>query len=215
MEILYYFKPFLQKRKKENLNSVEPLIQYTLEREKDRHLPFLDLNVSRGVQGILETSVYRKPAHTDKYLAFDSHHHICHKKPVAKTLLRRADCLPSSLDSKAEERKHVSNVLKANGYTKTFLRNCQKPVTTSNSLDEREPATDFAAIPYIQGVTEHIKRILNSHNAIVAQKPFQTLGHIFAKPKDPVTKEQRTDAIYSIPCVDCDNEYIEQTKRQF
>ena len=62
----------------------------------------------------------------------------------------------------------------------------------------------FAVIPYLQGVTEPIKRILNSHNVKVAQKPFQTLGHIFAKPKDPVTKEQRTDAIYSIPCNDCD-----------
>ena len=28
-------------------------------------------------------------------------------------------------------------------------------------------------------------------------------------------KEQRTDAIYSIPCNDCDNEYILRTKRQF
>ena len=136
-----------------HLNSVEPSIQFTLEREKDRHLPFLDLNVYRGEQGNLETSIYRKPTHTDKYLAFDSHHPICHKKSVAKTLLRRADCLPSSLDSKAEERKYVSNVLKANGYTKTFLRNCQKPVTNSNALDEREPATGFAVIPYIQGVT--------------------------------------------------------------
>ena len=86
------------------------------------------------------------------------------------------------------------------------FRNCQKPVTNSNTLDEREPATGFAVIPYIQGVTETIKRILNSHNVKVAQKPFQTLGHIFTKPKDPVTKEQRTDAIYSIPCNDCDNE---------
>ena len=51
----------------------------------------------------------------------------------------------------------------------------------SNALDEKEPATGFAVIPYIQGVTEPIKRILNSHNVKVAQKPFQTLGHIFAK----------------------------------
>ena len=171
--------------------------------------------MSRGIKGNLETSVYRKPTHTDKYFAFDFHHPICHKKSVAKTLLRRADCLQSSLDSKAEERNYVSNVLKANGYKKTFLRNCQKPVTTSSTPDEREPATYFAVTPYIQGVTEPIKRILNSHNVKVTQKPFQTLGYIFAKPNDPVTKEQRTDATYSIPCNDCDNEYIGQTKRQF
>ena len=90
-------------------------------------------------------------------------------------------------------------------------------VTAKNQLQivtllmKGNQATGFAVIPYIQGVTEPIKRILNSHNVKVAQKPFQTLGHIFAKPKDPVTKEQRTDAIYSIPCNDCDNEYIGQT----
>ena len=77
-----------------------------------------------------------------------------------------------SLLTKAEERKYASNVVKANGYTKTFLHNCQKPVTNSNALDEREPATGFAVIPYIQGVTKPIKRILNSHNVKVAQKPF-------------------------------------------
>ena len=106
--------------------------------------------MSWGVRGNLETIVYRKLTHTDKYLASDSHHPICHKKSVAKTLLRRANCLPSSLDSKAEGRKYVSYALKANGYTKAFLRNCQKPVTTNNSLHEREQVTGFAVIPYIQ-----------------------------------------------------------------
>ncbi|XP_066021382.1 uncharacterized protein [Pocillopora verrucosa] len=195
-----------------HLNSVKPSIQFTLEREKDKNFPSLDLNVSRGVEGNLETSVYRKPTHTDKYLAFYSHHPICHKTSVVKPFLRRADCLPSSLDSRAEERKYIFNVLKANGYKKTFLRNCQKPVATSNTSNEREPATGFVVIPYIQSVTESVKRILNSHNVKVAPKPFQTLGRIFAKPKDPVTKELRTEAIYSIPCNDCDNEYSGQTK---
>ena len=61
-----------------HFNSVKPSIQFTLECEKDRHLPFLDLNVYRGELGSLETSVHRKPTHTDKYLAFDPHHPICH-----------------------------------------------------------------------------------------------------------------------------------------
>ena len=65
-----------------HLNSVEPSIQLTLEREKDRHLPFLDLNVYIGEQGNLETNIHRKPTRTEKYLAFDSHHPICHKKSV-------------------------------------------------------------------------------------------------------------------------------------
>ncbi|CAH3132924.1 unnamed protein product, partial [Pocillopora meandrina] len=114
------------------LNACEELVSF------DVVSLFTKIPVDLAVKGNLETSVYRKTTHTDKYLAFDSHHPICHKRSVAKTLLWRADCLPSSLDSKAEERKYVSNVLKANGYTKTFLRNCQKPVTTSNALDERE-----------------------------------------------------------------------------
>ena len=114
-----------------HLNSVEPSIQFTIERENDRRLSFLDLNVYRAHRGNLETSVYRKPTHTDKYLAFDSHHPICHKKSVTRTLLTRADCLSSSCDSRAKERKYVFDVLKVNGYPNTFLRNCLKPVTPS------------------------------------------------------------------------------------
>ena len=48
-----------------HLNSVEPSIQFTVEREKDRRLSFLDLNVYRTDHGNLETGVHRKLAHTD------------------------------------------------------------------------------------------------------------------------------------------------------
>jgi hypothetical protein len=48
----------------------------------DGHLAFLDLNVHRTVEGKLETDVYRKPTHTDKYLSYDSHHPVSHKRSV-------------------------------------------------------------------------------------------------------------------------------------
>ena len=49
-----------------HLNSVELSIQFTVKREKDRRLSFLDLNVYRTDHGNLETGVYRKPTRTDK-----------------------------------------------------------------------------------------------------------------------------------------------------
>ena len=53
------------------------------------------------------------------------------------------------------------------------FKDLRNEVTTSNTPDEKEPATGFAVIPYIHGVSEPMKRILNSHNVYIAQKPFQ------------------------------------------
>ena len=48
----------------QHLNSIEPSIQFTVEREINGHLAFLDLNVHRTVEGKLETDAYPKPTHT-------------------------------------------------------------------------------------------------------------------------------------------------------
>ena len=85
--------------------------------------------------------------------------------------------------------------------------------TGSLGFENDSSMMGFAVVPYIHGVTEPITRFVCSYN--VAQKPFLTLNHIFAKPKDLVPKEQKSDNIYSIPCNDCNQEYIGQTKRQF
>ena len=50
------------------------------------------------------------------------------------------------------------------------FKDLRNEVTTNNTPDEKEPATGFAVIPYIHGVSEPMKRILNSHNVYIAQK---------------------------------------------
>ena len=68
-------------------------------------------------EGKLETDVYRKPTHTQT--------NTCHttlitqssyKRSVAKTLLQRAESLPSNSDSQANEREYVLNILGENDY---------------------------------------------------------------------------------------------------
>ena len=132
-------------------------------------------------------------------------------------MLQRAESLPSNSDSQANEREYVLNVLGENNYPKRFLNDCLRPrVCRNQNNSEGDTCVKvYAIVPYIQGVTEPIKRILSNCNIKVALKPYLTLGHIFAKPKDPVETNQKTHAIYSIPCGDCDKEYLGQSKRQF
>ena len=51
----------------------KPFIQFTIKEDKE-YIPFLDVLVRRkGNKFQTQTSVYRKPTHTDRYIPFSSH----------------------------------------------------------------------------------------------------------------------------------------------
>ena len=73
----------------QHLNKQQPSIRFTMETEKDNKLAFLDTAVLREPDGRLTTSVYRKPTHTDQYLAYDSHQPQSVKRGIVKCLYER------------------------------------------------------------------------------------------------------------------------------
>jgi len=156
------------------------------------------------------------PTHTERYLSSHSHHPIAHKRAVAKSLTDRAKTILSSSDQRSKEMKHETAALVANGYPKRFVIDVSKPKRPSQQSSTTAPDTarGFCILAYIKGTTVPIKRVLSNYNNKVAQKPHQTIGNLFPKPKDPVPKDQTRSAIYSIPCKDCDKSYIGKTKRK-
>ena len=48
------------------INLIESNIQFTVERENNSIISFLDLKIIRNVNGASSFSIYRKPTHTDK-----------------------------------------------------------------------------------------------------------------------------------------------------
>ncbi len=61
------------------LNNALPGIQFTMDNEKCSSLPFLDVLIHRLPTGTLETSVYRKPTHSDVVLNYHSKSPVSHK----------------------------------------------------------------------------------------------------------------------------------------
>ena len=87
-----------------------------METEKDNKLAFLDTAVLKEPDGRLTISVYRKPTHTDQYLAYDSHHPQSVKRGIVKCLYERAKRLVTKPSVISEETKHLSFFLVSNGY---------------------------------------------------------------------------------------------------
>ena len=96
----------------EHINSIDPHIQFTSEDSKaDGSMPFLDMLITPTENGRLNTTVYRKPTHTDMYLKWDSHHTISSKYSVVGTLHHRAKTVSSNSDMLKREEEHLSRVL--------------------------------------------------------------------------------------------------------
>jgi hypothetical protein len=70
-----------------HLNGFYTNIQFTMEKEEEDHLPFLDIDIYRKMGGFLGRRVYRKPTHTNLYLHWNSHHHPSNKQSILASLI--------------------------------------------------------------------------------------------------------------------------------
>ena len=213
------------------LNSIDPHISFTIEEESDQQIAFLDTLVSRK-DNMITIGVYRKATHTDRYLDFSSHHDKRHKISTAETLLHRAIKLPSTSQGKNTEINHVTDALRVNNYPSDVIssilkRKFSKPpahfIPTPEELvcmffkwaAPHENPNSFAVLPFINGVTQPLTRILRKHDIQVVNKPLKTLQQEFPSPKFRPSIEYQPNVVYKIPCADCDWCYIGETGRCF
>ncbi|XP_078384814.1 uncharacterized protein LOC144667294 [Oculina patagonica] len=189
-----------------------PSIRFTMETESDSKLAFLDTAVSREPDGRLTTSVYRKPTHTDQYLAYDSHHPQSVKRGIVKCLYERAKRLVTKPSVISKEKKHLSSVLVSNGYPFSFL---QKITKTRKPNTSAEPVAEFkstAVLPYVKGLSEQLRRCLQQQGVRAVFKSETTLRSQLVRPKDAVDSTKQDGVVYRIPC-ECGKVYIGETGR--
>lgn len=199
----------------QHLNSFCPDIQFTVERENDRQLPFLDVLVRRE-EGKLKTSVYRKPTSSNLYLHFDSNHPSGMKAGIVKCLKRRAEAVCSDATSLREEKKHLHDLFEANGYPTSFVdkamnrrsRTAQEEVTET---DRTRSEKVFVKVPYVPGVSEKIAKLLRPKDIVIAHSSSR-LRNRLVHVKDRVDPGKRKGAIYQISC-SCGSTYIGESGR--
>jgi hypothetical protein len=180
-----------------------------MEVEDKGSLPFLDVKVTKRLNGSLAHQVYRKKTHTEQYLHAESHHHPAQKLGVLNTLATRA--LKISDDEHLDEEKnHLLKVFKDNGYKKhQVLRAFQNASKRPRSKTQTNNDVSKVFLPYIQGTTDKLARILKKKNIGATFKPINTIRNSLRSVKDPIDPIEQK-GVYMIPC-SCGKQYIGET----
>ena len=136
-----------------------------------------------------------------------SHHPKHQKLTVAKTPFSKVKTHITDNTQKHSELQNIHSTLRLNGFpTRTTFLTCGQPLSQNTQYNH------FTFIPYIQGTSEKVRRVLNEAGVKVAMKPIYTIGRILPSPKDPLTLEEKSYLVYEVSCFGCDFIYIGQTK---
>jgi len=97
------------------LMGIEPRIKFTMEREKNGILPFMDIHIRREDKRLV-TKVYRKETHTNRYLNWRSNHSKSFLLGIIKGQIHRAHYLCDLKEDLMEELSFLRDVFVMNSY---------------------------------------------------------------------------------------------------
>ena len=203
-----------------HLNQQHPSIRFTIEKEEDGTLPFLDTRVHRCEGGSLRTSIYRKPTHTGSYLHFESNHPLSAKRSVVASLLNRVENITLGDSEKEKEENRVRKELESNGYPQSFITNTKKRLLKKRTQQAchasnipQEKKKIVSSIPYVPGVTEAITRVLAPLGIQTVSKAAHRKWSLMGRAKDHTPADTQPGVVYALGCQDCPQVYVGETAR--
>ena len=126
-------------------NTINPFIQFTLEKSDNNKLPFLDVMVSVE-NGRFEFELYIKPSHSGASLPYDAHAPSSRKRNLIMSENIRA-MRNSSNCHRTESVQKVNQRLRMNGYPSTMIANTLRNINFNPRA--KTEYIDFMVIPYI------------------------------------------------------------------
>ena len=119
-----------------------------------------------------------------------------------------------------KEKTRIKQVLKENGYQESIISKIFKRITNNHSLPQLQQQTFQEEeikisinLPYVDGTSEKLRRILRSHKIRSTFYTENTLRKLLCKPKDRVATEDKSNIVCETDCSNCEAVYFGESKR--
>ena len=144
-------------------------------------------------------------------------------KQVDSSLFNRAYSIITNKDDLNKENARIKQVLKENGYQESIISKIFKRITNNHSLLQPQQLTQARDIqeeeirmsinlPYVEGTTEKLWRILRSHKIRSTFYTEKTLHKFLCKSKDRVATEDKNNIVYESDCSNCEAVYYSESR---
>jgi hypothetical protein len=194
------------------LNKLQSSIKFTMEKETNNKINFLDLTIHRKEEN-LEYAIYRKPTQTDIIIPNNSCHPNEHKRSSINYLLKRMHTYPISKGAKEAELNIIKNILRNNEYDENITERSPHQRKGKTRKDVQNLKTKWATFTYSG---KEIRKIAKLFHDAEINKAFRTQNTIQNIPKPNTQVDKcRKGGIYQMKCLDCPLKYIGQTGRTF
>ncbi|XP_044760154.1 uncharacterized protein LOC123317615 [Coccinella septempunctata] len=205
----------------------EDVVSFTVERETNNAVPFLDTLVIRTPDNTLITDWYTKPASSGKFINFQSYHSFKVKTNFILGMKKRiyAVAHESRRDASLQRFKKM---LYDNGYPRSLINRLfnNVPVTPgydgsfgNDSVPPNEPTnrkTIYVSFPYLEGLSNKISSVLSQVGEVSVKLAYSSLKTnigLFRAPKYKIPEKNAFEVVYQVECGDCGGLYIGQTEQ--
>ena len=203
----------------EKLNLLHPALKFTVEKEQNNSLNFLDVLVEKEGTGFL-TSIYRKPTFTGQYIRWNSFSPKMRQISLIKTLVHRAlmICSKTKLGSELDK---IKQLLIENGYSTDVLFSCITQKLANFAAEKTfgpEKCPVYLKLSWIGNVSSKFKNQSNKAitSCFYAVKPrvvYNTRVMLPSAKKDNVPTPQKSCVFYEFSCR-CEARYVGRTTQR-
>lgn len=207
-------------------NTIHNKLKFTIEKEENRSIPFLDIKLIRTNNNKIITDWYCKPYSYNRILNYYSNHPHTTKINTIQTYTNKIIKLSNNkfLQNNIEK---ITNILTKNNYPMNIIKSTiNKAIRNKHykNTEHQNPDTIrledstsiYNSIPYINKVSITIAKLIKENNNItkIAYKPINKLDKIYTKTKDQINKNDKNNVVYQVKCDNCNKTYIGQTSKK-
>ena len=209
------------------LNNRHPNIKFTIEKQNNHSIAFLDVFISGINNQNLTLQTHYKSTYTGLLLNFKSYTSFSYKISLIKCLIDRLFKICNNWNSFHNDIENIKSNLIKNAYPPFLIDKVIKKYldykfsSNQNQLKDKSDVHYFK-LPYIGNLSHHIKNKLSKLCKEFCKENFNIklvfnsfkIKNYFAY-KDPIPNDLKSFLVYKFTCASCSSSYIGETCQHF